>query len=128
MATKKTVNAQAGKQAKATAGEAPATGSAANRAALVIDDKTYTLTCDFNTLADHEPATGCNLLHAVPAIMLNVLSASQLRGMLYASLKTHHPGIDLLRAGQLVRVDTMPLIYKAIGQTELVRNFVVEEK
>jgi hypothetical protein len=103
--------------------------------ALVVDGKAYTLACDFNTLADHEPATGANLLHAVPGILLNVLSAAQLRGLLYAALQKHHPyraatkesaesGISWAAAGAMLRVETLPEVYRALGETDLVSGLV----
>jgi hypothetical protein len=103
----------------------PAAEAAEAGAFLTIDGTTYELACDFNTLADHEPVAGCNLLHAIPALLLNTLSAIQLRGLLYASLQKFQPyvsknsGVSLMTAGQMVRVDTIPDIYAAIAKTEL---------
>lgn len=98
---------------------------------LAIDGTRYELACDFNTLADHEPVAGCNLLHAIPALLLNTLSAVQLRGLLYASLQRFQPyvpasgkdkpesGVSLMTAGQMVRIETIPDIYAAIAKTHL---------
>lgn len=87
---------------------------------LTIDGETYKLYADFNTLADYEAMTGANLLHAIPALLTNTLSANQLRGLLFAACQKNHPTVTLLKAGQMVRIDTMPDIYLALAGSGLI--------
>ncbi len=84
-------------------------------AALEIDGEKYELVYDFNAIAEAETLCGCNLLHGISAMFLNTMTALQLRGILYASLQPLQPGFSMDRIGQMIRIDTMPSIYKAIA-------------
>lgn len=85
-------------------------------AEVEIDGQAFRLVYDFNAIADAESAAGCNLLHGLSATMLNTMNAAQLRGLFWAALRRHHPGITVQRAGELIRLDTMPQIIEGIGQ------------
>lgn len=69
------------------------------------------LTYDFNEIADAEPICGLNLLMAVGAP--SRMSASQLRGLLYALLKTHNKDLTLVEAGDLMTAD-MRAVHSAV--------------
>jgi hypothetical protein len=77
------------------------------------DPQLYTLVYDFNEIADAEAVTGVNLLSAV-SDMQN-MSAVQLRGLLYACLKTEHPKVLVTEAGDLLSRDSMT-VTKALGK------------
>lgn len=81
---------------------------------LEIDGKTYRLFYDFNAIAEAEQAAGCNLMHGIAVVMLNGMDARQFRGLLYGALRVAHPKMTLLDAGNLIRIDTMPEIRRAL--------------
>jgi hypothetical protein len=85
-------------------------------ASLEIDGKTYRLTYDFNAIAQAEAASGCNLLQGVAGFLLNTATAAQYRGLLYAALLKAHPKMSIDQAGNLVRIDTMPDIRRALAE------------
>jgi hypothetical protein len=76
----------------------------------------YVLEYDFNAIADAEPVAGCNLLSAVSN--MGAMTATQMRGLLYALLKKNHPAVLLHEAGALLTRDTMMVttaLAKAMG-------------
>src|ERR1700735_1433665 len=87
-------------------------------ATLEIDGQKYELVYDYNAIAEAEIETGngVNLLHGIAAFMLRTMSALQLRGILYASLKPRQPDITLQQTGALIRIDTMQAISKAVNE------------
>jgi hypothetical protein len=85
-------------------------------APLEIDGKTYRLTYDFNAIAQAEAASGCNLLQGVAGFLLNTANAAQYRGLLYAALLKAQPRMTIDQAGNLVRIDTMPDIRRALAE------------
>ncbi|HXI88453.1 MAG TPA: hypothetical protein VNH18_14675 [Bryobacteraceae bacterium] len=70
---------------------------------LEDDPQIYKLTYDFNAICDAEAVTGCNLLQA--QIRLKNLSATEVRGLLYACLKPAYPAVLLSEAGDLLSRD-----------------------
>lgn len=85
-------------------------------AALEIDGQSYKLAYDFNAIAEAEEAAGCNLLHGISATLLNTMTAAQLRGLLYASLRRAQPNMTIAGAGSMIRLDTMPTIIEKISE------------
>lgn len=83
-------------------------------APLEIDGQTYHLAYDFNAIAEAEKIADCNLLQGIAAVLLNGMTAAQLRGLLYAALLKAQPKTTLSQAGALVRIDTMPDIREAL--------------
>ena len=71
---------------------------------LKIGDTELLLRYDFNAIAEAESVTGTNLLLALEN--LSKLSASQLRGLLYAAIVSE-PRPTLAEAGKLIRLDTI---------------------
>ena len=71
--------------------KAPVTGAVQKAAPLEIDGQTYQLVYDFNAIAEAERLCGANLLYGITAVFLNALTASQLRGLLYAALQSVQP-------------------------------------
>lgn len=67
--------------------------------------QSYKLTFDFNEICDAETATGFNLW--APLRNLSAMSAGQVRGLLFALLKTAHPQVTLKEAGALLTCDML---------------------
>jgi hypothetical protein len=86
----------------------------AAKALLEIEDGTFELVYDFNAIAEAEPQAGCNLLHAVGAALLHNMTASQMRGLLYALLRARHADMDLPRVGALIRLENYARIREAL--------------
>lgn len=68
--------------------------------ALSHDGDDYTLVLDFNALADFEDATGQN---AVKLLSGGELSIGQMRALIHAGLKQHHPKVTLADAGHILQ-------------------------
>jgi hypothetical protein len=101
-------------------------------AELEIDGKVYQLAYDFNAIAEAEAVaraagTPINLLQGMAAVLLNDVTAEQLRGLLWAAARKAHysltverrspkdmPKPTLLKVGALIRVDTLPDIREAL--------------
>ncbi len=79
---------------------------------LENDPIVYTLVYDFNELADAEAVAQTNLLQAVSS--LQNMTAVQMRGLLYACLKTSHPLVLLKEAGDLLSKDSAT-VTRALG-------------
>ena len=94
----------------------PVTKAVKPSVTLEIEGEAYRLVFDYNAIADAETLAGCNLLHGISASMFGTLSAAQLRGLLYAALKPEQPAITLKEAGDLIRIDRLPDIYRAISE------------
>jgi hypothetical protein len=77
------------------------------------DPVAYTLMYDFNEIAEAEGVTGANLLQAI-SDMRN-MTAVQMRGLLYASLKRAHPQVLLVEAGTLLSRDSVT-VTKALAK------------
>ena len=71
----------------------------------------YRLTFDFNRVCDAEDVVGIHLLRALGGPS----SAREMRGLLYALLKTGHPEVTLEEAGSLFTSDP-------VGATDAVRR------
>ena len=80
---------------------------------LEDDSQEYTLVYDFNQIADAEAVTGVNLLSAISD--MRTMTAVQLRGLLYACLKTAHPTVLVTEAGDLLSRDSIT-VTKALGK------------
>lgn len=80
---------------------------------LKIDESEFLLRYDFNNLADAESVADCNLLAALED--MGNTTGSQLRGLLFAMTRTHHPDLGLKQVGALIRMDTIGPIMKAMG-------------
>ncbi len=103
----------------------PAPNPTVKYAKLTLDGETYYSLCfSFNAIAIAEQEAGVNLLKALDN--LEDLSAAQFRGLLYAALTKAHPDMTLDDAGELVRLDTIPVISRALGQAYL--NSLPERK
>ncbi len=66
------------------------------------DHVDYKLHFDFNEICNAEEVTGCNL---GSAMVSGNFTGKQLRGLLYAFLKTAHPQVLLSEAGDLLSRD-----------------------
>jgi hypothetical protein len=95
-------------------------------ATLRIDGESYNLVYDFNAIAEAEKLAQCNLLHGIASLLASGATAMQLRGLLYAAMRKAHPKMTIDKAGELIRIDTMPDIYEALG--EAYRNSMPEAK
>ena len=92
-------------------------------ATLEIDGVKYSLAYDFNAICKIEELTGVNLLEALESLQ-NGLSASQLRGLFLAALEAgpeaafpgKTPRESLETAGELIRLDTLLPITKALSE------------
>jgi hypothetical protein len=86
---------------------------------LKIDDKTYQLGYNFNSIVEAEAAAQCNLLDAIGR--LGSTTAAQLRGLL-AAMIVPYPGLpqdvsaQLPAVGELIRMDTIGKIVAAMGE------------
>ena len=79
---------------------------------LENDPQTYVLEYNFNELAEAESVAQTNLLQAVSD--LRTMTAVQMRGLLYACLRTAHPQVLLREAGDLLSKDS-PTVSKALA-------------
>jgi hypothetical protein len=86
---------------------------------LVIDDQAWNLRYSYNAIAEAEKATGENLLLGMATTIINGMNASQLRSLLWASLKPAHPKLTLEQTGDLIRLDTMKDVQTAIKESYL---------
>lgn len=83
----------------------------------------YELQYEFNALCDAEAVCGANLLGAVERLLGEggVLSAAQLRGLLYAMIRPYpgfpaEPLAGLKECGNLIRIDTIGSLLEALGE------------
>jgi hypothetical protein len=83
-------------------------------ATLSIDDVEYKLAYSFNAIAEAESVTGCNLLRGLES--LTDLSATQLRGLLYAAMTVAHPEFTIEQVGHLIRLDTIGPVTTALAE------------
>lgn len=101
--------------------------SGLKKAILELDGETFELVHDFNIMCEVEPLVGCNLLHGVSALLMSTATGTQMRGLFFAMLQTNHKfkaatkdkpesGVSLLRAGQMIRLETLPAITEAMIQ------------
>lgn len=68
--------------------------------ALSHEGVDYTFVLDFNALADFEDATGQN---AVKLLSGGDLTIGQMRALIHAGLKQHHPDLTLAQAGRILQ-------------------------
>jgi hypothetical protein len=66
------------------------------------DGDVYTLLCDMNALADFEAEFSVNAFDILGGKLAEV-PLKYLRGLFWASLQEHHPGLDLRQAGRLMQ-------------------------
>jgi hypothetical protein len=81
---------------------------------LTINGQSFRLCYSFNAIAIAESAAGCNLLRGLES--LTDLSATQLRGLLYAALLVAQPEMTVEDAGRLIRLDTINPITAALAE------------
>ena len=72
---------------------------------ITIDGETWTLVCDFNAMAEFEGATGKDAMAAFGQAEEGSVSIADLRHMVHAFLKAHHPGATLQDAGDIMSED-----------------------
>jgi hypothetical protein len=77
---------------------------------LILGGKIYHLAYDFNAIVQAEKATGVNLLSSV----VGEITASSLRGLLWASLLKDQPDITLEQAGKLIKPHNIGTVREAI--------------
>lgn len=70
--------------------------------ALSCDGKSYTMVLDFNALCDFEAETGKNALTALEGMERGTVEARDMRALLWAGLRQHHPEITLQDAGRIL--------------------------
>lgn len=70
--------------------------------ALSHDGATFTLVLDFNALAEFEAATGQN---AIKVLGGGDLTITQLRALMHAGLRRHHPEMTLEGAGEILQAN-----------------------
>ncbi|NRB17724.1 MAG: hypothetical protein HRU33_09210 [Rhodobacteraceae bacterium] len=74
-------------------------------ASITIGAKTWTLVCDFNAMAEFEEATGKDAMNAFEKAEEGGVSIADLRHMVHAFLKQHHPEATLQDAGNIMSED-----------------------
>ncbi|WIY23352.1 GTA-gp10 family protein [Parasedimentitalea psychrophila] len=72
---------------------------------ITIDGKVWTLVCDFNAMAEFEEATGMDAMAAFEKAEGGEVSIADLRHMVHAFLKLHHPEATLRDAGNVMSED-----------------------
>lgn len=71
---------------------------------VTIGGQVYELAYNFNGLAEAEKITGANLLQGMGMVINGGISASELRGVLFAALRKAQPELTLQDAGNLIEV------------------------
>lgn len=79
---------------------------------LKDDPVTYSLLFDFNQVCDAEVISGCNLMQALSGGVH--ITAAQTRALLFASLRTAHPGVSIAEAGELLSRE-YPVVLNALS-------------
>jgi hypothetical protein len=77
---------------------------------LVLGGETFALAYDFNAVCQAEKATGINLLSSV----VGEITASSLRGLLWASVLKDRPDITIDEVGALIRPTNIATIREAV--------------
>lgn len=77
--------------------------------ALIHDGATYTLVLDFNSLCEFEAETGKNALTILDGMDVGEVSAVDLRALMWAGLREHHPDITLQMAGRILSANVNAL-------------------
>ena len=70
--------------------------------AVTYEGQDYTLSLDFNALCDFEAETGKNALGALQGMEAGTVSATDLRALMWAALRQHHPDMTLTLAGSIL--------------------------
>jgi hypothetical protein len=95
---------------------------------LTVDEKDYQLAFSFNSISEAESVTKCNMLSGLVELnnlgKADIMGATMLRGLLYASMLVAYPDVTLEQAGNLIRIDTIRRIIDAL--TEAVVNSMPE--
>jgi hypothetical protein len=86
-------------------------------ASVEIDGTNYPLAYSFTVIANTEPESGVNLLHALRN--MGNLSAMQLRGLFLAAIRSANPKstMTITEAGQLIRFDSVIEITEALAKS-----------
>lgn len=70
--------------------------------ALSYAGESYTMVMDFNALCDFEGETGKNALQCLEDMEAGNLSVTEMRALMWAGLRQHHPEVDLPLAGSIL--------------------------
>ena len=70
--------------------------------AVTAGDKTYTLRCDFNAMAEFETETGQDAMESFEAFEAGKVSITVMRAMMWSFMRCHHPDASLKDAGDLL--------------------------
>jgi hypothetical protein len=81
---------------------------------IELDGESYSLCYDFNAIATAEALTGTNLLQA---INLSGMTATQMRGLFYATLLKAHPKTTVEDVSKLMSLANLAKITQAIVDT-----------
>jgi hypothetical protein len=65
-------------------------------------DKTYTLRCDFNAMAEFETETGKDAMETFADFEKGKVSVKTMIAMMWAFMRRHHPDTTLTDAGDLL--------------------------
>ena len=66
------------------------------------EGKSYSLRLDFNAMCEFEEATGRNALEALSAMESGKGAMLEMRALMWAALRRHHPDVTLAEAGDLL--------------------------
>lgn len=70
-----------------------------------VDGQTYKLRLDFNAMAEFEDATGKEAFAVFAAFENGKASVKDMRAILWAGLREHHPDVDMKGAGAILSHD-----------------------
>ena len=62
----------------------------------------YTLRMDFNAMCEFEDVAGVNAMDAFADFEKGKISVKNMRAMMYAFLRRHHPDVTLEQAGEIL--------------------------
>lgn len=62
----------------------------------------YTLRMDFNSMCEFEDVAGINAMDAFADFEQGKISVKNMRAMMYAFLRRHHPDVTLEQAGEIL--------------------------
>ena len=71
-----------------------------------LDGATYTLRMDFNAMCEFEDATGKDAMETLATFEGGKVSALDLRALIWAMLKRHHPDVSAQVAGDILSADS----------------------
>ncbi|SEI10103.1 gene transfer agent family protein [Paracoccus alkenifer] len=80
---------------------------------LTHDGQDYTMVLDFNALCEYEDATGDSWNGFFERLDSGAIRATELRTMVWAGLRSHHPDITLPQAGAVLSSNSDAVIRAA---------------